>query len=71
MKLKKKEDRSMDTSFLFRMRTKIPMKGGTDPKFRAEMEGRTIQRMPHPGLHPIPPNPDTVAYASNILLTGP
>jgi hypothetical protein len=53
MKLKKKEDQSVDTAFLFRMGNKIPMKGVTETKFRVEMEERTIQRLPHPGIHPI------------------
>jgi hypothetical protein len=54
MKLKKKEDQCVDTSFLFlRMGTKIPMEGVTEKKFGAEMEGRTIQRLPHLGIHPI------------------
>jgi hypothetical protein len=30
MKLKKKEDQSVDTSFLFRMGNKIPMEGVTE-----------------------------------------
>ena len=53
MKLKKKEDQNVDTSFLLRMKNKIPMEGVTETKFRAETEGRTIQRLPHPGIHPI------------------
>jgi hypothetical protein len=52
MKLKKKEDQSMDT-FLLRMGNKIPMEGVTETKFGAEVEERTIQRLPHPGIHPI------------------
>jgi hypothetical protein len=52
MKLKKKEDQSVDTSLLLRMGNKIPMGRITEAKFRAEMEGRTIQR-PHPGIHTI------------------
>jgi hypothetical protein len=47
MKLKKKEDQSMDTSFLLRMGDKTPMEGVTESKFRAETEGTTIQRLPH------------------------
>jgi hypothetical protein len=50
MKLKKKEDQSMDTSFLLRMGNKTPMEGVT--KFGAETEGRTIQRLPHLGSIP-------------------
>ena len=53
MKLKKKEDQSVDTSFLLRMGNKIPMGGVTETKFGAETEERTIQRLPHLGIHPI------------------
>jgi hypothetical protein len=51
MKFKKKEDQSMNTSFLLRTGNKIPMEGVTETKFRAEREGRTIQRLPHTGIH--------------------
>jgi hypothetical protein len=50
MKLKKKEDQSVDTTFLLRMGNKIPMEGFTETKFGAETEGRIIQRLPHPGI---------------------
>jgi hypothetical protein len=40
MKLKKKENKSVDTSFLLRMGNKIPIEGVTETKFRAETEGR-------------------------------
>jgi hypothetical protein len=53
MKLKKKEDQSVDTSLLLRMGNKIPMEEVTERKFGAEMEGRTIQRLPHLGIHSI------------------
>jgi hypothetical protein len=53
MKLKKKEDQSVDSSCLLRMWNKIPMEGVTETKFGAEMEGKTIQRLPHPGIYPI------------------
>jgi hypothetical protein len=33
MKLKKKEDQSVDTSFLLRMENKIPMEEVTETKF--------------------------------------
>jgi hypothetical protein len=52
MKLKKKEDQSVDTSFLLRIGNKIPMKGVTETKFRAEMEGWTIQRLHYLGILP-------------------
>ena len=41
MKLKKKEDQSVDSSFLLRMGNKIPMEAVTETKFGADMEGRT------------------------------
>jgi hypothetical protein len=53
MKLKKKEDQSVDTSLLLRMGNKTPMEGVTETKFDAETEGKTIQRLPHLGIHPI------------------
>jgi hypothetical protein len=53
MKLKKKEDQSVDTLFLLRMGNKILMEGVTETKFGAETEGRTIQRLPHQELCPI------------------
>jgi hypothetical protein len=43
----------MDISFLLRMGNKIPMEGVTETTFRTEMEGRTIQRMSHLGIHSI------------------
>jgi hypothetical protein len=53
MNLKNKEDQSVDTSFLLRMGNKIPVEGVTETKLGAETEGRTIQRLPHLGIHPI------------------
>jgi hypothetical protein len=53
MKLKKKEDQSVDTSILLRMRNKIPMEGVTETKCEAEIEGKAIQRLPHLGIHHI------------------
>jgi hypothetical protein len=53
MKLKKKEDQSVDTSFLLRMWNKIPIERDTETKFRAETEGRTTQRLPNLRMHPI------------------
>jgi hypothetical protein len=70
MKLKKKEDQSVDTLFLLRMGNKIPMEGVTEKKLRAEMEGKTIQTaLPGDPSHIQPPNPETIAYARKILLT--
>jgi hypothetical protein len=53
MKLKKKEDQSVDTSLLLRRGNKIPMEGVTETKFKAETEEMTIQKLPHLGIHPI------------------
>jgi hypothetical protein len=53
MKLKKKEDQSVDTSVLLRRGNKIPMEGVTEAKCGAETEGMTIQRLPHLGIYPI------------------
>jgi hypothetical protein len=53
MKLKMKEDQNVDTSLLLRMGNKIPMEGVTETNFGAETEERTIQKLPHPGIHPI------------------
>jgi hypothetical protein len=53
MNLKKKEDQSVDTLFLLRMGNKIPIEGIIETKFRAETKGKTIQRLPYSGIHPI------------------
>jgi hypothetical protein len=53
MKLKRKEEQSMDTLILLGRGNKIPMETVTEMKFRAETEGMTIQRLPHLGIHPI------------------
>ena len=53
MKLKKKEDQSVDTSFLLRIGNKIPIEGVAETMFGDETKGWTIQRLPHPGIHPI------------------
>jgi hypothetical protein len=42
MKLKKKEDQSVDTSILLRRGNKIPMEGVTETKCGVETEGMTI-----------------------------
>jgi hypothetical protein len=53
MKLKKKEDQSVDTSILLRRGNRIPMEGLTETKCGAETEGMTIERLPHLQIHPI------------------
>jgi hypothetical protein len=49
----KKEDQSVDTSFLLRIGNKILLEGVTETKFGAKTKGWTIQRLPHLGIHPI------------------
>ena len=63
MKLKKKEDQSVDTSILLRRGNKIPMEG--DTKCGAETEGKTIQRWSYQGIHPI------YGYQTQTLLWMP
>jgi hypothetical protein len=53
MKLRKKEDQSVDTSVLLRRGNKVSMGGVTDTKCEPESEGKAIQRLPHLGIHPI------------------
>jgi hypothetical protein len=43
----------MDTLILLRRQNTISREGVTESKFIAETEGRTIQRLPHLGIHPI------------------
>ena len=52
-KIKRKEDQSVDTSFLLRIGNKILMKGVTETKFGTKTKGWTIQRLPYLGIHPI------------------
>ena len=53
MRLKKKEDKSVDASVLLRRGNKILTGGNTETKHGAETEGKAIQRLPHLGIHPI------------------
>jgi hypothetical protein len=53
MKLKRKEDQSMDTSVFLRRENKIPLGGDTETKYGAETKEKTIHRLPHMGIHPI------------------
>jgi hypothetical protein len=43
MKLKEKEDHSVDTSVLLRRGNKIPIGGNAEIKFGAKTEGKAIQ----------------------------
>ena len=51
MKLKRKEDQSVDTAVLLSRANKIPMGGDTEAKCGAE--GKAIQRLPYLRIHPI------------------
>ena len=53
MKLKKKEDQSVDTSVFLRRENKISMEGVAERKYGAETEGKATQRLPHLGIHTI------------------
>jgi hypothetical protein len=56
---------------LLRNGNKTPLEGVTEKKFGAETKGWTIQRVPHPEIHPIINHQMqtlTIAYASKILL---
>jgi hypothetical protein len=53
MKLKKKEDQSMEDASVLRRRGKIFIGGNMGTKYEAETEGMTIQRFPHLRMHPI------------------
>jgi hypothetical protein len=53
MKLKKKEDQSVDASVLLRRGNKILMGVNTEIKCETEIERKAIQRLPHLGIHPI------------------
>jgi hypothetical protein len=73
MKLGKNKDQGVDTLPLLGIGSKAPMEGATETEFGAETKGWTIQRLPYPGdpSHNQPPNADTIAYTSKILLKGP
>jgi hypothetical protein len=53
MKLKKKENQSLDTSVLLRRGIKIPIGGDTKTKHGAETERKAIQTLSHLGIHHI------------------
>ena len=53
MMAKKQEEQSMDILALLRWGNKIPTEEDTETKSGTEFEGKTIQRLPHLGIHPI------------------
>jgi hypothetical protein len=72
MKLKKRDDQSMDSPILLSRGNKTPMEGVTETKCGAATEGMTIQRLPHLVVQPYkqPPNPDRIVEGNKSLLTG-
>jgi hypothetical protein len=76
MKLKKKEDQSVDTSVLFGSGNKILKRGNMETKCGAETESKAIQKLSPLGVgwgnpsHIQSPNPDTITDAKKSLLTG-
>jgi hypothetical protein len=55
----------MDTSFLPRIGNKISSEEVVETKFGAKTKGWTIQRLPHPGIHPI------ISHQTQTLLHMP
>jgi hypothetical protein len=53
MRLKKKEDQSVDTLILLRRGDKISMEEGTETRCGAETEGMTIERLLHLRIYSI------------------
>ena len=51
MKLKKKEDQSVDSSDFLRRGNNILTGGDTETKYGAETEGKAIQKLPPMGIH--------------------
>jgi hypothetical protein len=71
LKLKNKEDKSVDTLFLLRRGNKITMGGDRETKYGAETEKKATQRLsPRDPSHIQLPNPDTIFDANKCLLTG-
>jgi hypothetical protein len=67
MKLKKREDESVDTSILLRSKNKIPKEGVTETKYEAETKVMIIQRLSHLGIHPIYRKPRHYCVCHQVL----
>ena len=61
----------MDTSFLHRIQNKISREGVAETKFGAKTKDHPETAPPGGPFHNQPPNPDTIAYASKVMLKGP
>ena len=46
------------------MRKRIPTEGDTETNGEAESEGKTIPRLPHPGIHP------TYSYKTHTIINA-
>ena len=51
MKLKKRDDQSMDSLIFLSRGNKTPMEGVTETKCGVETEDMTIQKLTHLGIH--------------------
>jgi hypothetical protein len=71
MKLKKKEDQIIDTLFFLEWGTKYQWKKLQRQSSELRWKEVPFRDCPSHPSHKQPPNPDTIAYASKILLTGP
>jgi hypothetical protein len=65
MKLKKKEDHTVDTLVLLKWGVKVPMGRDTKTKGGAGTEGKAIQRLSHLGIYTI------YSYQTQTLLWMP
>ena len=72
MKLKKRDDQSMDSLIFLSRGNKTPMEGVTETKCVVETEGMTIQGLPHLVVQPHkqPPNPYRIVEGNKSWLTG-
>jgi len=71
MKLKKKEDQSVDLSVILKRGNKILTGGNMETNCRAETEGKAIQRLSH--LDPsyiYSANPENIADDKKCMLIG-
>jgi hypothetical protein len=72
MKLKKNEDQSVDTLPLLRIGNKTPMEGVTETVWSRDKRMDHLETaISRDSSHNQPPNADTIAYTSKILLKGP
>jgi hypothetical protein len=73
MKLKKKENQTVDTSVLLRRGNKILIKVNMETKCGTEIKGTAIQRLPQPGdpSHIQSPNPDLFQMPRSACLQEP